>query len=188
MFIKNDPEKRFFNGKIGEVTRLEDNSVFVKCSDIAGDIEVKPEKWNNVRYTLNDDSVDEDIVGSYKQMPLRHAWAITIHKSQGLTFEKAVIDAGSSFASGQVYVALSRCTTLQGIVLKSKVTPYNMKTDERIVQFAQQKHDINALSAQLVQSKYNYQKETILKLFDFAGLVYQCGPGNESVYRACLIV
>ena len=173
MFVKNNGEKRFFNGKIGEVTRLEDNTVYVKCKDVSGDIEVRPEKWNNIRYTLNADSVEEDIVGSYKQIPLRHAWAITIHKSQGLTFEKAVIDAGSSFASGQVYVALSRCTTLNGIILKSKLTPYNMRNDERIVQFAQQKHNIDALTQQLEKSKSDYQKDTILKLFDFGSLIYQ---------------
>ena len=175
MFLKNDSEKRFFNGKIGEVTKLEDSAVFVKCGDADYEIEVKPEKWNNIRYTLNNESVEEDIIGSYKQMPLRHAWAITIHKSQGLTFERAVIDAGSSFASGQVYVALSRCTTLNGIVLKSKLTAYNMKTDERIVQFAQQKHNPDALAMQLQKSKSDYQKETILKLFDFGSLVYQSG-------------
>ncbi len=175
MFLKNDSEKRFFNGKIGEVTKLEDNSVFVKCSDEDHEIEVKPEKWNNIRYSLNGEAVEEDIIGSYKQMPLRHAWAITIHKSQGLTFEKAVIDAGASFASGQVYVALSRCTTLKGIVLKSRLTPYNMQTDNRIVQFAQQKHNPDVLAMQLKKSKSNYQKETILKLFDFGTLLYQAG-------------
>ncbi len=175
MFVKNDAEKRFFNGKIGEVTRMEDTSVFVKCEDMEGEIEVKPEKWNNIRYTLNDESVDEDIIGSFKQIPLRYAWAITIHKSQGLTFEKAVIDAGSSFASGQVYVALSRCTSLKGIVLKSRLTQYNMQTDERIVRFAQQKHNIDALTQQLEQSKFNYQKESILKLFDFSSILYQSG-------------
>lgn len=173
MFIKNDPEKRFFNGKIGEVTRLEEGAVFVKCNDLHGDIEVKPEKWNNIRYTLNNESVEEDIVGSYKQIPLRHAWAVTIHKSQGLTFEKAIIDAGASFASGQVYVALSRCTTLNGIVLRSKLSPYNMKTDERVVAFSQQKQNINALTQRLQKSKTDYQKETILKLFDFTSILYQ---------------
>ena len=174
MFIKNDGDKRFYNGKIGEVVRLEEGSVFVKCTDIDADIEVKPEKWNNIRYTLQNDAVNEDIVGSYKQIPLRHAWAITIHKSQGLTFEKAVIDAGASFASGQVYVALSRCTTLQGIVLKSRLAPGNMQTDERIILFAQQKYNIDSLTQQLQKSKYAYQKNTILKLFDFSNLVYQC--------------
>ncbi len=103
------------------------------------------EKWNNIRYTLNNDAVEEDIIGSYKQLPLRYAWAITIHKSQGLTFEKAIIDAGASFASGQVYVALSRCTTLQGIILTSKLTQSNLRNDERIVQFAQQKHNLSTL-------------------------------------------
>ena len=183
MFVKNDTDKRFFNGKIGEVTRLEDKAVFVRCKDTDGEIEVKPEKWDNIRYTLNNESVDEDVIGSYKQIPLRYAWAITIHKSQGLTFEKAVIDAGSSFASGQVYVALSRCTTLNGIVLRSKLTPYNMQTDERIVQFAQQKHNVTALTQQLQKSKSDYQKETILKLFDFSSLLQQSGRVMKVFYE-----
>ncbi len=173
MFIKNDPEKRYFNGKIGEVTRMEETAVFVKCGEEETEIEVKPEKWNNIRYTLNNDAVDEDVIGWFKQMPLRYAWAITIHKSQGLTFEKAVIDAGSSFASGQVYVALSRCTKLNGIVLKSKLTPYNLRTDERIVEFSAQKQNVDSLVTQLEKSKADYQKETILKLFDFQSVVHQ---------------
>ena len=183
MFIKNDPEKRFFNGKIGEVTRMEDSAVFVKCGEDETEIEVKPEKWNNIRYTLNNDSVDEDVIGWFKQMPLRYAWAITIHKSQGLTFEKAIIDAGSSFASGQVYVALSRCTTLNGIVLKSKLTPYNLRTDARIVEFSVQKQNVGALTQQLEKSKADYQKETILKLFDFHSIDHQAARVMKVFYE-----
>ncbi len=170
MFIKNDTDKRYFNGKIGVVTKLEDSAVFVQCKGEPSAIEVKPEKWENIRYTLHNEEVQQDVVGYYKQLPLRLAWAITIHKSQGLTFEKAVIDAGTAFAAGQVYVALSRCTALQGIVLKSRLTNAGLRNDERIVQFAQQKHTSDYLVAQLQESKKAYQKNALLQLFDFGML------------------
>src|SRR5512144_579557 len=95
------------------------------------------EKSENIRYTLNKTTrqLDSDILGSFSQYPLRLAWAITIHKSQGLTFEKAVIDAGKAFAPGQVYVALSRCTSLDGMILHSKVNPNSLCADSRIVDF-----------------------------------------------------
>ena len=116
MFIKNDLEKvrRYFNGKIGTVTKIEDDKIFVHCKDEADEIEVKKETWENIRYSVNKTTrqLEEEVLGSFTQYPLRLAWAITIHKSQGLTFEKAIIDAGEAFAPGQVYVALSRCTSL----------------------------------------------------------------------------
>src|SRR3954470_15659501 len=173
MFIKNDPEKRYFNGKIGIITRLEDNAVYVQCKGEPLEIEVKPERWDNIRYSLDNEEVKQDVIGYFKQLPLRLAWAITIHKSQGLTFDKAVIDAGSAFAAGQVYVALSRCTTLQGIVLKSKLTSAGLRNDERIVQFARQKRSIDHLLEELKESKNAYQKDALLKLFDFSALQQQ---------------
>src|SRR5690606_423973 len=108
--------KRYFNGKIGTISKLEADKIFVQCDDDP-EIEVQKEKWENIRYTLNKSTrqLDSDVLGSFTQYPLRLAWAITIHKSQGLTFEKAIIDAGAAFAPGQVYVALSRCTNLEGM-------------------------------------------------------------------------
>src|SRR5829696_5640081 len=103
------------------------------------DLKLEKENWKNIRYNYNKekDSIEEEELGSFKQFPIRLAWAITIHKSQGLTFDKAVIDAGSSFAAGQVYVALSRCTSLTGLVLHSKIWPNAIATDERVIAFAQ---------------------------------------------------
>ena len=138
MFIKNDKDKskRFFNGKIGSVTKIENETVFVQCKNETLPIELSKETWRNIRYNFNKQSqqVDEEEIGSFTQFPLRLAWAITIHKSQGLTFEKAVIDAGAAFVHGQVYVALSRCTNLEGIVLLSKINNHH-QADERIVEF-----------------------------------------------------
>lgn len=123
MFVKNDrsPEKRYFNGMIGEITAIDEKGFYVRSKDYPEEIRVEQEQWDNSRYTLNEKSMEitEEIEGTFSQFPVRLAWAITIHKSQGLTFSHAIIDAHDSFAHGQVYVALSRCRTLEGMVLST---------------------------------------------------------------------
>ena len=171
MFIKNDTDKskRYFNGKIGVITELTDDKITVQCKDDSATIEVKKEKWDNIRYTLNKSTrhLEEDVVGSFSQYPLRLAWAITIHKSQGLTFEKAVIDAGEAFAPGQVYVALSRCTNLQGMVLHTRIRSNSFHTDSRIVHFTQTNLGVDFLVQELLNSKKVYQERVLMSLFDF---------------------
>lgn len=121
MFIKNDPSGRhlYYNGRIGHITSISNNEISVRCAGDDEDIKVEPQEWENTRYVLNPTTkvIESQVQGVFRQYPLRLAWAITIHKSQGLTFEHAIIDAGRSFASGQVYVALSRCKSLEGLVL-----------------------------------------------------------------------
>ena len=123
MFVKNDrsPEKRYFNGMIGEITAIDEKGFYVRSKDYPEEIRVEQEQWDNSRYTLNEKTMEitEEIEGTFSQFPVRLAWAITIHKSQGLTFSHAIIDAHDSFAHGQVYVALSRCRTLEGMVLST---------------------------------------------------------------------
>jgi len=171
MFIKNDTEriKRYFNGKIGIVTELNDDKILVQCKDEPDEIEVKKEKWENIRYTVDKKSrqLKEEVLGSFTQYPLRLAWAITIHKSQGLTFDKVIIDAGEAFAPGQVYVALSRCTTLDGIVLQSRIRSTKMFSDERIVRFSKTNSSKNILEQELQRSKRNCHLKILLSLFDY---------------------
>ena len=172
MFIRNDSAekgKRYFNGKIGVISKLEPNKIVVQCEGEPGEIEVQKETWENIRYTLNKTTrqLDSDVLGSFTQYPLRLAWAITIHKSQGLTFEKAIIDAGEAFAPGQVYVALSRCTSLEGMVLQSRVKPGSLFSDPKIIEFSQRSASGNQLQQELAIAKKNYQQSVLLSVFDF---------------------
>lgn len=171
MFIKNDTsgERLYFNGKIGVVTAIEKGSLDVTFTETDETIKVKPETWENVRYALNKagDKLEEDVLGTFTQFPLRLAWAITIHKSQGLTFDKAVIDAGSSFAPGQVYVALSRCRSMDGLVLKSEITGRSIQLDYRVVEFCSVKPGKAQLQDRLWTEKQLYSKTRLLKVYNF---------------------
>ncbi|MBK6991956.1 MAG: AAA family ATPase [Chitinophagaceae bacterium] len=172
MFIRNDSAengKRFFNGKIGTVARLDDEKIFVQCEDEPYEIEVQKEKWENIRYTLDKSTrkLDSEVLGSFTQFPLRLAWAITIHKSQGLTFEKAIIDAGEAFAPGQVYVAFSRCTNLEGMILQSRVRSNSLFSDQRIVEFSQRSATSGQLEMELAIAKKQYQQTILKSTFDF---------------------
>ena len=147
MFIKNDssPEKLYFNGKIGKVILLDKNEVVVKCPDDQFNIITTPEEWENINYKVDKETktITENKIGSYIQMPLRLAWSITIHKSQGLTFEKAIIDAEAAFAHGQTYVALSRCKSLEGLVLKSKINSDQIISDSNVISFNEENENEN---------------------------------------------
>ena len=136
MFVKNDPssEHRYYNGRIGVVDYIDENQIVVSCDGDDEPIAVEQLEWENTRYTLNEATreIEAEVLGTFRQYPLRLAWAITIHKSQGLTFEHAIIDANYAFAPGQVYVALSRCRTLQGLVLAAPLDARAIISDERV--------------------------------------------------------
>ena len=175
MFIKNDSslEKRYYNGKIGTVIHLDEDTVTVKCSedDI---IETTHETWEHIKYTLNKETkeITNTVEGTYTQIPLRLAWAITIHKSQGLTFEKAIIDAEASFAHGQTYVALSRCKTLEGIVLKTPLKTKNIISDTTVNAFTEQLEENEPNEADLKASKKAFQLDLISEIFDYHPFLY----------------
>ncbi len=186
MFIKNDTDrgKRFFNGKIGIVSRIEGEKIWVQCGDET-EIEVKREQWENIRYTVNhaSRSMEEETLGSFSQFPLRLAWAITIHKSQGLTFEKAIIDAGKAFAPGQVYVALSRCTNLEGLVLKSRINSSSLRTDSRIVDFAHNSASAEMLRQELLTATQRTRIELLFQAFDFTKESEQAGDVGDYIRK-----
>ncbi len=177
MFVKNDPnpEKLFYNGKIGTIVELSKEAVVVQCEGDEGTIDVKPLEWEKAKYTLDDETkeIKETVEGTFSQLPLKLAWAITIHKSQGLTFEKAVIDAQEAFAHGQVYVALSRCKSLEGLVLSTPVLSRSIKYDQTIDRFTKHYEENQPDTAELEASRKSFEQQLITTLFDFEPLKRQ---------------
>lgn len=175
MFLKNDLEtpRRYFNGKIGVVCDIDTDYIKVMCPGDGEPIRVPRETWRNIRYTYESSTraVKEDELGTFVQYPLRLAWAITIHKSQGLTFEKAIIDVERAFEAGQVYVALSRCTTLAGMVLSSNIRANAVMTNERIAMFGRKERSLDDLLEKTNTAKGEYIRARLREVFNFSDLV-----------------
>lgn len=174
MFVRNDTtaEKRYFNGKIGWITGADEETIRIRCPGESNEIVVEPETWENIEYTLDKETmeIEEKRIGGFTQYPLRLAWAVTIHKSQGLTFDKAIIDARAAFAPGQVYVALSRCRTLEGMMLSTPLSADTMKVDPTILRFSQEARRIQPSKEQLEAEKIRYQEKLLVACFDFQKL------------------
>lgn len=175
MFIRNDKgdDRRYYNGKIGTIADIGDDYITVHCKGDDDKIELKTETWDNIKYVYNADKdiLEEEILGSYSQYPLRLAWAITIHKSQGLTFEKAIIDAVDSFSPGQVYVALSRLTGLNGLILSSPIHEKAIQTDERILHYKDKIIQLDSLEQLLDEKQILFIQESVIRSFQWDKLI-----------------
>lgn len=183
MFVKNDrsPEKRYFNGMIGEITSIDKKGFTVLSKDYPHEIQVEREEWSNSRYALNEETMEitEEVDGVFCQFPVRLAWAITIHKSQGLTFDHAIIDACNAFAHGQVYVALSRCRTLEGMVLSTPLTPSAIINDHTVAQYTSAMARRMPDNGMLDHMEKRYFHQLVQELFGFTDI----GQSMESLQR-----
>ena len=182
MFLKNDvTQKRYFNGKIAVIKKLDKEEIIVDCDGV--DINVGKEVWENNKYVLNKETgkLEEDVLGSFTQFPLRLAWAITIHKSQGLTFDKVMIDAAAAFSSGQVYVALSRCTSLEGIVLLSKIAPSSLHSNQSVIEGQQKLSHKGSLADRFEGARQIYILQILESIFNFGEVMQSMQKLSASV-------
>lgn len=191
MFVKNDssPEKRYFNGKLAVIRSLDAEKVTVESDGEL--IEVTPEEWTNLRYEpgSTNETVNVETIGSFSQIPLRLAWAITIHKSQGLTFDDVVIDAADAFAAGQVYVALSRCRTLEGIILLSKIPESALTNAQEVLRYVGGQPQLPEIENALPMAQTEYLTMLLCSIFDFREMIRKTDQlrsisSKEAVYSA----
>lgn len=175
MFVKNDTvSHEYYNGLIGHVLRADDKSVTIKVAGRQAPIEVTPQVWENARYKVNEqtNTIETEVQGTFTQIPLRLAWAITIHKSQGLTFDRVIIDAGASFAPGQVYVALSRCRTLEGMVLATPIAEDSLRPDPAVAEYILHQSEAARRSIEMLDGiKGDYYRQLLTELFSFRDIV-----------------
>jgi uncharacterized protein YpbB len=177
MFTKNDSEdKMYFNGKLATVKSISGDEVKVEMAESHVSYTLKKEIWQNKRYTINSDTqdVDDEVIGTFEQYPVKLAWAITVHKSQGLTFERAVIDVSEAFADGQVYVALSRLRSLDGLIMRTRIDPDVISTDKQIVTFTVKNNLPEVLPEKMKEKQLEYIRQLVSRTFDFEAIEKEC--------------
>ena len=202
MFCKNDSNHQYYNGKIGRVVKCDAERVFVECgpdsmdpnADASDDdykvIEVTKQEWTNTKYSTNPKTgtITEEVVGVFQQIPLKTAWAITIHKSQGLTFDHAIIQADRAFSPGQVYVALSRCRTLEGMVLSRQIPSSAITVDPQVMAFNQFVESNQPTAKQLIDDRRQCVEDILFRIFDYNQLLtrlnYLLRLAEEHLYKA----
>ena len=194
MFVKNDyssefSKRRYYNGKIGKIISLDDERIIVRCIGEDNDIEVPRYEWHNYKYEINKETkaIEEKVIGTFEQYPIKLAWAITIHKSQGLTFDKVIINSNRAFASGQVYVAMSRCKTLEGIVITSEFNPNSVRLDNTLVGFDLQQENNAPTEDSLQRDRRKYLESSVLDLISFLEIKYSLDElsklNNTEIYK-----
>lgn len=174
MFIRNDNEgQMYFNGKLATVSRISGEVVTVTMAGSHLEFDLKKERWENKKYTINEETRDleDEVTGSFEQFPIKLAWAITVHKSQGLTFDKAIIDVGQAFADGQVYVALSRLRTLDGLMLRTKIDPQVVRAARNVDQFTESHNRPEELPGLIKRGQFEFIRTEVDRTFDFELLV-----------------
>ncbi|MDY0054618.1 MAG: AAA family ATPase, partial [Bacteroidales bacterium] len=194
MFVKNDyssefSKRKYYNGKIGKIISLDDEKIIVRCIGEDNDIEVPRYEWHNYKYEINKETkaIEEKVIGTFEQYPIKLAWAITIHKSQGLTFDKVIINSNRAFASGQVYVAMSRCKTLEGIVITSEFNPNSVRLDNTLVGFDLQQENNAPTEDSLQRDRRKYLESSVLDLISFLEIKYSLDEltklNNTEIYK-----
>jgi len=172
MFVRNDNEgKVYFNGKLATVKEIKEDAVWVELAESHRRYQLKHVRWENKKYAVKEgNDLKEEVIGAFEQYPIKLAWAITVHKSQGLTFDKAIIDVGQAFADGQVYVALSRLRTLEGLILRTRINTSSISTDRQVVAFTQSNHRPDQLPEIMKARQQEFIRYLFEKTFDFSSL------------------
>ena len=185
MFVKNDSseEKSYVNGQLARIDSIEDDEIVVILSDKDQKYTLRKEVWENKRYIIDENTkeVEEKVIGTFKQYPVKPAWAVTVHKSQGLTFEKAIIDVGKAFAPGQVYVALSRLQSLEGLILRTRINPPSIMNDGDVLEFSGNMEQQKPLPELFIEKQRLYLEQILGSTFDFSGITRQLAYLQKSM-------